>query len=185
MKTLTEKQQLPVREHWKLKAYPRGTVKLGMYLDVARPDGGFRFRGNLIIPSARPVISLSGHNLITTAGKGLVADMLIDVSGYDTGLTYQLLGTGDTAPAITDTQLTTEAVRKAVTSKSRLGAVVTLSTFFAAGECTLDLAEAGVAGHSTASATPDSGVLFSHYLAAFDNTGGLYDLTYDYVLTLG
>lgn len=131
------------------------------------------------------LIVKEGQNLIVSTGKALVGDMLIDESGYDTGLTYCAIGTDDTAPAAGDTTLGAEAARKAITSKSRAGNILTLSTFFAAGECTYAIEEAGIFGHSTASVTPDSGVLFSHWLVEFDNSGGSYDLTFDYVLTLG
>jgi len=131
------------------------------------------------------VIIKEGKNLIVSAGKALLGDMMIDVSGYDTGLTYQAIGTGATAPAVGDTALTTESARKAITSKSRTTNVITYSTFFTAGESTYNIKEAGIFGHSTASATPGSGVLFSHWLVSFDNSGGSYDLTFDYVLTIG
>ncbi len=131
------------------------------------------------------VIVKEGENLIVSAGKALVGDMLKDTAGYDTGLTYQAIGTNNTAPALGNTTLTAEAARKAITSKSRVANVVTYSTFFTAGESTYNIKEAGIFGHSTASVTPDSGILFSHWLAAFDNSGGLYDLTFDYVLTIG
>jgi len=128
---------------------------------------------------------MEGENLIVTVGKNLVGDMLIDVAGYDTGLTYQAIGTDSTAPVVGDTTLGTESSRKAITAKSRLVNVITLSTFFTAAECTAAIEEAGVFGHSTAGAGADSGVLFSHWLVSFDNSGGVYDLTFDYVLTIG
>jgi len=130
------------------------------------------------------VIIIEGLNLITTVGKGLVGDMLIDASGYDTGLTYQAIGTSNTAPTVSDTQLGAEAARKAVTSKSRSGNEITLSTFFTAAESSYNIQEAGIFGHD-ASSTPNSGVLFSHWLVNFDNSSGAYDLTFDYVLTIG
>jgi len=83
-----------------------------------------------------------------------------------------------------DTTLTAEAARKAVTFKSRLVNVVTFSTFFTAGEAPYNIKEAGVFGHSTASVTPDSGVMFSHYLVDFNNSAGTYDITIEYVLTI-
>ncbi|GAG90563.1 unnamed protein product, partial [marine sediment metagenome] len=43
------------------------------------------------------VIVKEGDNLITTVGRALVGDMLIDETGYDTGLTYCALGTDNTA----------------------------------------------------------------------------------------
>jgi hypothetical protein len=130
------------------------------------------------------IIVKEGYNLKATCGLGLVGDMLIDTSGYDTGLTYQAIGTSATAVAITDTTLTAEAARKAITSRTRAVSVLTFTTFFTAGESTFDIQEAGVFGHSTASGTADSGILFSHYLVDFDNSGGLYDLTFDYSLSL-
>ena len=131
------------------------------------------------------VIVKTGKNLIVNSGKALVCDILMDKSGYDTGLTYQAIGTTDTAVDVGDTTLTAEAARKAVTFKSRLVNVVTFSTFFTAGESTYNITEAGVFGHSSASVTPDSGVMFSHWLVAFDNSAGTYDITIEYVLTCG
>jgi len=90
-----------------------------------------------------------------------------------------------TAPALGDTQLTTETARKAITSRTRSGNVVTFSTFFTAAESTYNIKEAGVFGHSTASAAANSGVLASHWLVSFDNSGGLYDITLDLTWSLG
>jgi len=130
---------------------------------------------------------LEGDNLIVSVGKYLVGDMLIDRAGYDTGLTVHAIGSDATAPAVTDTSLApTEVARKTVTAKTRLLNVITYSTFFTAGESTFAIEEAGIFGHSTADPlTPDSGILFNHYLVSFDNTGGLFDLTFYVVLTLG
>ena len=154
------KDQLPMREQWRLTA---------------------RYKGTDIIAKV-----IEGENLIATVGKNHVGDMLMDKAGYDTGLTIQAIGSDNTAVNVADTTLTVEEARKAVTFKSRLVNVVTFSTFFTAGESTYNIKEAGIFGHSTAVAeTPDSGVLFSHWLVAFDNSGGTYDLTFDYILTIG
>ena len=132
---------------------------------------------------------LEGKNLIVSVGKALVGDMLIDETGYDTGLTYCALGASDTAPAAGNTQLGDEgggaAMRNQITSKSRSSNEITLSTFFTAAQSTLAIEEAGIFGHSTAGAAENSGVLFSRWLVSFDNSGGLYDITIDYVLTIG
>jgi hypothetical protein len=136
-----------------------------------------RFTGEVIVKE--------GPNLIASVGKALVGDMLIDVGGYDTGLTYCAIGSDATAPAVGDTTLTVEEARKAVTSKTRLANVITLATFFTAGESTYNIQEAGMFGHSTATAAVDSGILFSHWLVAFDNSLGAWDLTFSYVLTIG
>lgn len=130
------------------------------------------------------IITLQGTNLRVTAGKVLLCQMLIDEAGYDTGLTYCAIGTNNTAPAVGDTTLGTEAARKVITSKTRSGAEITLATFFTAAESTYNIKEAGIFGHSTASGAPDSGVLFSHWLVSFDNSSGLYDITISYILTV-
>ncbi len=127
---------------------------------------------------------IEGDNLRVTVGKQLLGDMLIDRSGYDTGLTYQAIGTGTTAVAITDTQLTTESARLAITSRTRAGTVITFSTFFTAAQSTYNIKEAGIFGHSTASGSANSGILFSHWLVSFDNSGGLFDITFDYILSV-
>ena len=131
------------------------------------------------------IITKEGNNLIVTVGKNLVGDMLIDTAGYDTGLTYHAIGSDNTAVAAGDTTLTVEEARKVITSKTRVLNEITLSTFYTAAESTYAIEEAGIFGHSTATGAADSGVLFSHYLVSFDNSGGLYDLTFTYVLTIG
>lgn len=124
-------------------------------------------------------------NVICTVGKGLVGDMLIDKGGYDTGLTFCAIGTNATAPTANDTQLGTEVKRKQITSKTRSGNEVTLSTFFTSAESSYNIKEAGVFGHSTATGAANSGIIMAHWLSSFDNSAGNYDLTFDYVLTIG
>lgn len=155
---LKQKEQLPITAQWRLTARNRLTGE---------------------------VIVKTGKNIIVTVGKELVGDILIDKTGYNTGLTYQAIGSSDAAVGIGDTTLTVEEARKSVTYKSRTVNVLTYSTFLTAGESTYNIKEAGIFGHSTASVTPGSGILFSHWLVAFDNTAGTYDLMFDYVLTIG
>ncbi len=128
---------------------------------------------------------IENHNLITTVGKGLLADMMIDKAGYDTGLTVQAEGTGVAAPALGDTTLTTEAARLVCTSRSRLLNVATYSTFFTAAQANDNIKEAGILGHDAEADGDPAGILFSHWLVSFDNSGALYDLTFSYVLTIG
>lgn len=163
MKRTKENEGLKLTAHWRMTAYYKGTKKVYKVLD--------------------------GLNVICTVGKQLVGDMLIDETGYDTGLTYCALGASATTPAAGDTQLTDEgggaAMRNAIASKTRSGNVITLSTFFTAAQSTLAILEAGIFGHSTAGGAENSGIMFAHWLTAFDNSGALYDLTFDYVLTIG
>ncbi len=130
------------------------------------------------------LVIIEGANLIVSLGKYLVGQMLIDASGYDTGLTYCAIGTGVTAPAVGNTTLVTESARLAITSKTRVTNVITLSTFFTAAQSTYAIEEAGIFGHSTAGAGANTGELFARWLVSFDNSGGLYDITIDYVLTI-
>ena len=131
------------------------------------------------------IAQVTSENLIVTSGKELVAKMLMDESGYDTGLTYCAIGTGSITPLASDTTLTTEVERKAITLKSRSSNEVTYSTYFLASEATYNIQEVGLFGHSTATATPDSGVLFNHALLAYDNSSGAVDLTIDVIITFG
>ncbi len=130
-----------------------------------------------------PLTEIRSPNLVVSAGKVLVADLLLDVE--DVGLTYHAIGTGSTAPAAGDTALDTETARKAWTSKGRTGAVLTYTVFYLASECSYSITEVGVFGSATASGTADSGVLFARLLQAYDNSAGLVDLTFEYELTIG
>ncbi len=129
-------------------------------------------------------------NLIVTVGKNMIGDMLIDAGAqWDTGLTYCALGADNTAPAIGQTQLVDEgggaAMRKTITSKTAVVNEFTFSTFFTKAQSTLAIEEAAMFGSSTAGAGENSGVMFSRWLVSFDNSLGNFDLTFDYVLTIG
>lgn len=165
-KHLFRREQLLFREHWRLTAYYKGTDKVAKVIE--------------------------GENLIMAVGKAQVGDMLIDVAGYDTGITYCVLGDDATAPATDQIKLVDEggtgpggaAMRLGLTAKTRLVNVITLTTFFTAAQSTLAIEEAGMFGHD-AGVVKDSGVMFSRWLVSFDNSGALYDITITYVLTIG
>ena len=123
------------------------------------------------------------ENLIVTDGKELVGDILIDEESA--GLTYHALGTNNTTPVVGDSQLGSEQARKTWTSRTRSGVQLTLSVFYLASECTYAIKECGVFGGASTGAGAGTGVLFSHYLQTFDNSGGSVDLTFDYLLTIG
>jgi hypothetical protein len=144
---------------------------------------GFTYEQAKVVASSRGALLevRSVDNLITALGKQYVCNVIIDAN---TGLTYHAIGTDNTTPLTSDTTLGTETARKLYTSRTRSGNVITLSAFYTAAESTYAIEECGVFGGSTASATPDSGVLFSHYLLVYDNTAGLVDLTFDYELTI-
>ena len=57
-------------------------------------------------------------NLVTTAAKTAIADLLRTTGGADVEIRYVAAGTGTTAPAASDTQLAAEVYRKAVTTQA-------------------------------------------------------------------
>lgn len=87
-------------------------------------------------------------NLIVQAGKDFAANALIASS--TSPFSHMAVGTSGTAPAIGNTALGAEVFRKAFTTASRTGSVVTLVTNYVAGEGTGSLQEAGIFNASTA-----------------------------------
>lgn len=130
-----------------------------------------------------PLYEMTTPNLVVDSGLALVGNMLVDTE--DVGLTYHAIGTGTATPATGDTALATETARKAWTSKVQVGATLTYTVFYLASECSYNIAEVGVFGSATASASAGSGTLFSRLLQAYDNSAGLVDLTFEYELTIG
>lgn len=122
-------------------------------------------------------------NLVVQAGNELIADLILNVE--TSGLTYHALGTSATAPVSADTAMGAEATRKAWTSKTRIGSVITFNVFYLAEESTYNIRECGVFGGLAASAAAGSGKLFSHFLQSYDNSAGLVDLSFEYELTIG
>ena len=175
MQTLRNDELIKLTGQSRLRAYRPGALQKWLDCGLTLAQAQDQAKGDLIS-------DITVKNLIVTLGKGLVADLLIDVVG--TGLTYHAIGTSATAPALTDTVLGTEAARKAFTVRGRAGNVVSLSVFYTKAECTFNIKEAGIFGGALASSTPGSGTLFSHYAQAEDNSGGTKDLTFDYDLTI-
>ena len=132
--------------------------------------------------TGRVVATREVKNLLVTVGLRLVGDVLIDAEA--TGLTYIAIGTGNTAPALTDTKLVTESSRKINTSRSRTGDVITINAFFTAAQSTYNIKEVGVFGGAAASASADSGVLFDRALLSYENSAGSNDLTFEAKFTI-
>lgn len=85
------------------------------------------------------------HNLVTTAGKNMIADRLLAVPTLGVP-THMAIGTGTPAATL----LGTEVARVAFTSKLRSGAVVTMIGDFPAGTGTGAITEAGCFDVATA-----------------------------------
>jgi hypothetical protein len=101
----------------------------------------------------------------TDTGKDLILDRLIGNNTYSLNITHGDIGTGDTAPAISDTALTTPVARTSVALSNISSNTVTFDFFFADG----DLAngtyrEFGCYVDGTA--TVSTGKIFNHVLFA-------------------
>ena len=130
---------------------------------------------------------IEAHNLITTAGKVLIARMLADEAAWDTGVTYLAIGTSATAPLVSDTLLGTEHGRKAVALPVyRVSNRLQFKGYFPSADCNVFVKEVGLFGHSTATAAINTGELFNHAALSKDNSGGSpVDLTFYIVVVIG
>lgn len=81
-------------------------------------------------------------NLVVTAGKNWQASRSIDAS--QAVMSYMAIGTGVTAPALTDTTLTTEAARVLLDSATAVANVATYTATFPAGVGVGAICEAGL-----------------------------------------
>lgn len=137
-------------------------------------------------PLGKWTLVCENSNLVVTAGKVLVAKMLMDEAGFDTGLTRIEVGTGTTAPVLADVALVTPTARKTVISPPiRTSNVVEYRGFFPAADITANLRETGIFGHSTAGAGLGSGELFARALITFNNATSPADATIVWTVTFG
>lgn len=136
----------------------------------------------LLDAKTREVLAES-DNIVVTTGQELTGYLLINAPGITIGISYCAFGTDGTAPADADTTLTVEAGREQITQKNCALNVITLDTFFTAAESTFHILEVGLFGHD-ASMTPDSGMMFSHALLDYDNSGAPRDLVINWTITI-
>lgn len=114
-------------------------------------------------------------NLVTTAGKAFIARR---ITGEETiGLMYMAIGTGTTAPAVSDVKLQTETLRTLLTECVQGDAFFYSSVFLLAADCSIHIKEGGLFGGALATATQDSGSLLCRFALDFDNSVDQYDLT--------
>lgn len=123
-------------------------------------------------------------NMFVTAGKNSLADALRGTITNNKGIiTYCALGLGTTAPALGDTTLQSELVRKLVSVRSVSNNQATFQTFFTTSEGNGTLREAGLFGDD-ASGVADSGTLFCR--AAINRVKSSADtLTLAWTVTIG
>lgn len=194
--TISQKNEVTLKGKSLLRVFERGAIKY--WMEKKSPLVPQELRISRDLRTARSAVlrdaieecvkrGLCVHeetvdNLVVTAGKELLCDLL---AGEETvGMAYHEIGSGSTTPVIADTALTTCEKRKALTSLVRSGNQVLASAFYMASECTYDIQEAGIFGGAAATATEGSGKMLCHYLQAYDNAAGEYDLTFEYSLTI-
>ncbi len=183
---LKEKNGIGVFGSGELIATVKGTRKYGKPIAIRDPKTGlYIFQGRPLLDPGIIAHQQETHNIICNEGLILLAGFTIDEAGDvdGVGITYCEVGEDNTAPTATDTTLGTYHDRKIATSRSRLLYVSTISTFWTAAEITIALEEASVWGGVNAAAGEATGLLFAHWLSSFDNTGGAYDITLNYILT--
>lgn len=120
-------------------------------------------------------------NLITTAGRQMLADNLTNSSPDNTPrINWVSLGSGTTAPANGDTALETFTYANAIASETNSANIAYFTGFFDATETTGTYKEAGLFADST---DGTDGILFSH--VAIDITKSATEtLTVDWTVTL-
>ena len=140
-----------------------------------------RVSGRFIVETPRERVD--APNTVTSQGLTLVARQLLAEPDYAAGLTYVALGDGTAIPTTADTQLGHELVRRQVTTRvaSVSGSAVFVTYFPPAAVAGNAVRELGVFGHTTATATADSGVLFARSLLNV-TLQGTDDLTVTYVV---
>ena len=128
-------------------------------------------RNEIIIPRGQILITLRNvktgrviqelvENLVTTVGKESIANIIRGNTARGI-ITYCALGTSAVAPALGDTDLGAELVRKLISVRSTTNNIASFETFFTTSEGNGTLREAGLFGDD-ATATADSGTLFCH-----------------------
>ena len=129
-------------------------------------------------------------NIVTTAGKNMVAKYLLNFSTHNVGLTYIALGTGNATPAVGDTELDVEQARSGISSGNALtidipslGREAIFFASFVGADVSVALQEVGIFGHD-ANASADSGVLFARALSNIDNTTNMSNLQITYSVTV-
>lgn len=155
-----------------VRAFPKGIIpeflSQGLTLDDAVKKA--IYEGHLVHKN-------TVHNIIVTQAKILVAMFFNNESV--TGINYHAIGLGASVPLVSDTLLSIEATRKAITSMTRNSTSLILSTYYTSAQCTYAIKEGGIFCNG-ATGTANSGTLFSHFLQDEDNSAGLNDLTFEY-----
>jgi hypothetical protein len=120
-------------------------------------------------------------NLITTAGRAVLAMLLTGDTTYSGEINYGALGTGTTAPANSDTKLETEVYRNQTASSAFDDNIAYITFFYTADETDGTYKEFGCFIDGAAGA--DTGQLFNHVAVDWTKTD-TETLTVDCIFTL-
>lgn len=90
---------------------------------------------------------LDVHNLVVTVGKGIIASRLVGTAANT--ISYMAVGSGTTTTDVSQTALTTEITRVAISSGTATGNVVTYVATFAPGVGTGSINECGLFNSAT------------------------------------
>lgn len=118
-------------------------------------------------------------NLILNVGFDFIANAIGDANSRPAVIGYTAVGTGTTAVAASQTSLVTELARKAATYSHTTGTkVFSFTTYFAAGEATGAITEAGVCNASS------GGIFLDRVTFAVINKAADDELTTNFQFTL-
>lgn len=108
---------------------------------------------------------------VTSVGKNLLRDAR--KGSNNAKVTYVALGTSSTAPSASDTKLGAESFRKAISSYASGGTGEALANAYIAPTEAVGMviAEVGFFGGTSASATPNSGILIARGLFSHTKLG--------------
>ena len=135
------------------------------------------------VVTGKIIETIKKHNLVTTAGKNLVRDLLGIASGI-TGLNYIAMGTDNTAVAITDTVLGAEVFRDTYTDKIYTSGNLNIKYYLDSSSANGNtLVEAGLFGDD-ATASADSGTLFAHVIHTSIAKTSSVSVTYSWDTTI-
>ncbi len=166
--------------------------------DTTHPDAkrletmiqGYRDRGDSPAQAKRLLDQLNSeygvfrhevHNLVPTVGRTVLTARLAGTTTYTGTVNKVALGSGSTAPANSDTQMTTESYRNTLLSATSASTIAYLTGFFTAAETSGTYAEVGLFIDGTG--TANTGQMFSHALASITKSS-IQTLTIDWVLTI-
>ena len=139
-----------------------------MFIESFNPTGH-------VIVRLNDDIVYDGPNLITTAGKALIASRMVD--GNDAVVSHLAAGSNNTAAAAGDTALASELGRTALTSFTHSTNTFTAVATLAAGTATGAVVEFGLLNASS------GGTLLCRTVVSTINKGSSDSITVTWVLT--